>query len=414
MTSVRRRTAARTATAAALLTLILASVMTLKEIDAVGAAAAPEPASAAPAPERVVITPLAGEVGVEPVGAVKVYAVSGRLGSVSVVNEEGRPVPGEMSPDGSTWRPTVQLGYGRTYTLKAVTRGDAGPPAREVSTFTTVVPQSQASLTLTSTSGAALREGATYGVGIVVVADFDRSIPDRAAAERALAITTDPPVDGSWHWVDDRTAHWRPQQYFVPGTAVSVAANIYGLPLGDGVYGAADRAVSFRIGDSHIAVADDRTKQIQVFDNGELVRTMPTSMGKGGTQTIGATTLAFWTQRGVYTVLDKSESIVMDSSTYGLPVDSGGYRLTVDYAVRLSHNGIYLHQLDSTVWAQGNTNVSHGCLNLNADNARWFYDFAQPGDVVEVRNTGGDPLPLGLNGDWSVPWDEWLQGSALN
>ena len=79
----------------------------------------------------------------------------------------------------------------------------------------------------------------------------------------------------------------------------------------------------------------------------------------------------------------------------------------------LSHNGIYLHQLDDTVWAQGNTNVSHGCLNLNADNARWFYEFAQPGDVVEVRNTGGDPLPLGLNGDWSVPWDEWLQGSAL-
>lgn len=413
MTQVRRRTAARTATAAAFAALIGASVLTLGGTDTADAARPPEAASAAPAPERVVVTPAAGAVDVQPAGAVEVSAISGRLGSVSLLNEAGRSVPGEMSPDGSTWRPTVPLGYGRTYTLEAVTKGADGPPARKVSRFSTVAPQSQAGVTLTSTSGAELRDGATYGVGIVVVAEFDRPIPDRAAVERALTVTTDPPVVGSWYWIDDDTAHWRPQQYHAPGTTVSVAANIYGTPLGDGVYGAADRAVSFRIGDAHIAVADDDTKQIQVFDNGNLVRTMPTSMGKGGTQTIGGTTLAFWTQRGVYTVLDKAESVVMDSSTYGLPVDSGGYRLTVEYAVRLSHNGIYLHQLEDTVWAQGNTNVSHGCLNLNADHARWFYDFAQPGDVVEVRNTGGDPLPLGLNGDWSVPWDEWLQGSAL-
>ena len=43
----------------------------------------------------------------------------------------------------------------------------------------------------------------------------------------------------------------------------------------------------------------------------------------------------------------------------------------------------------------------HGCLNLSADNARWFYDFSQPGDVVEVINTGGAPLELWQNGDWA-------------
>ncbi|PND54607.1 hypothetical protein CRM90_27060 [Mycobacterium sp. ENV421] len=409
---LRRDTAARAATAAAFLALISASALILGGTDAVTTPGPPGVVSAAPVPERVVITPAAGAQNVEPAGVVKVSATGGRLRSVSLVNEAGRSVPGQMSADRTTWRPAVPLGYGRTYTLKAETRGVEGPPAQGISTFTTLAPRSQASVTLTSTSGAELRTDATYGVGIVVVAAFDRPIPDRAAAEGALTVATDPPVDGSWYWIDDRTAHWRPRQYYAPGTTVSVAANIYGAPLGNGVYGAADHAVSFRIGDSHIAIADDNTKQIQVFDNGELVRSMPTSMGKGGTRTIGGTTLAFWTQRGVYTVLDKSKSVVMDSSTYGLPVDSGGYRVTVDYAVRLSPNGIYLHQLDDTVWAQGNTDVSHGCLNLNADNARWFYDFARPGDVVEVRNTGGDPLPLGLNGDWSVPWDEWLQGGA--
>jgi hypothetical protein len=36
-----------------------------------------------------------------------------------------------------------------------------------------------------------------------------------------------------------------------------------------------------------------------------------------------------------------------------------------------------------------------------------------PGDVVEVRDTGGAPLQQWQNGDWSVPWSEWLAGSAL-
>jgi hypothetical protein len=44
----------------------------------------------------------------------------------------------------------------------------------------------------------------------------------------------------------------------------------------------------------------------------------------------------------------------------------------------------------------------------------WFFNFSVPGDVVEVRNTGGPPLQLSQNGDWSVPWDQWRKGSALN
>ena len=40
--------------------------------------------------------------------------------------------------------------------------------------------------------------------------------------------------------------------------------------------------------------------------------------------------------------------------------------------------------------------------------------FSMPGDVVEGRNTGGQPLQLSQNGDWSVPWDQWLHGSKLS
>lgn len=127
-----------------------------------------------------------------------------------------------------------------------------------------------------------------------------------------------------------------------------------------------------------------------VTSNGKTVRTMPTSMGMGGTELVNGQTISFWTQPGIYTVLDQANPVIMDSSTYGLPVNSRlGYKEKINYATRISTDGIYLHELEDTVWAQGNTNVSHGCLNLSRANAQWFYDFSLPGDVVEIRNTGG-------------------------
>jgi L,D-transpeptidase catalytic domain len=80
---------------------------------------------------------------------------------------------------------------------------------------------------------------------------------------------------------------------------------VYGISLGKGLFGQEDSRVSFRIGDAHISIADDATKQVNVYDNGALVRTMPTSMGMGGTATVAGNTMSFWTPPGVYTVIDK-------------------------------------------------------------------------------------------------------------
>ena len=77
-------------------------------------------------------------------------------------------------------------------------------------------------VSLTTTSGAALQNGGVYGIGAVVVAHFDAPVGDRGAAEQQLVVSTSPEVSGAWHWVDDRTAHWRPPQYYAPGTAVTV------------------------------------------------------------------------------------------------------------------------------------------------------------------------------------------------
>ncbi|OBH50752.1 hypothetical protein A5687_12065 [Mycobacterium mantenii] len=365
-------------------------------------------------PAQITITPGPDTRDVDPVAPVTVKADNGTLTGVDMVNESGKSIEGVMTPDNTVWKPTVPLGYGRTYTLTVTSSGVSGVAAKQVSSFSTLKPSNQTKVSFTTTSEASLRDGGTYGVGTVIVAHFDEKIADRAAAERQLSVTTNPKVEGSWYWVDDQNAHWRPERYYAPGTTVTAEAKIYGIALGDGLFGQDDTKVSFRVGDAHVSIADDATHQVSVFSNGQLQRTMPTSMGMGGTEDVGGKTISLWTPSGVYTVLDKGNPVIMDSSTFGLPKNSRlGYRETINWATKISSDGIYLHELDATVWAQGHRDTSHGCLNLNADNAKWFFGFSVPGDVVEVRNSGGPPLTLAQNGDWTLPWDQWRKGSAL-
>ncbi|WP_405498463.1 Ig-like domain-containing protein [Nocardia sp. NBC_00511] len=359
------------------------------------------------------VSPAQGSDKVDPSAPVKVNTTSGILTSVSLTNEDGKAIDGTLTPDKTAWKPNEQLGYGRTYTLKAEGEDVTGPVAPVSTTFTTITPSNQTKVYLNTTGGEAITEGGSYGVGMVIVAHFDEDITDHATAQKHLVVTTDPPVDGAWYWMDNRNAHWRPKEYWKSGTKVNVASNIYGVQVGNGLFGQEDTKINFVIGPSHVSIADDNTKQVEVYENGNLIRTMPTSMGRGGSEVIAGKTFTFWTQPGVYTVMDKANPVIMDSSSYGLPINSRlGYKEAIGWATRISTDGIYLHQLDTTVWAQGNTDTSHGCLNLNQTNAEWFFNFAQPGDVVEVRNTGGPQLQVWQNGDWGMPWDQWVAGSA--
>ncbi|QLY29539.1 L,D-transpeptidase [Nocardia huaxiensis] len=404
-----RRFRSRVATGSTLALILIASACSSEPPPAA------TPSRSAPAPAVLTMSPAPGAQDVNPAAPVSVTTSSGVLTAVTLTNDEGRVIEGTLSPDKATWRPNEPLGYGRGYTLTAQGLSVTGPTGPVTSTFGTLTPANQTRVTLTTTDGQPLAEGATYGVGAVVVAHFDEDVPNRAEAEKRLVVTTDPPVQGVWYWMDNRNAHWRPREYHKPGTRITVAADVYGAELGPGLFGQENARTSFVIGPSHVSIADDNTHQIEVFENGNLVRTMPTSMGMGGSTTVGGRTISFWTQPGVYTVLGKANPVIMDSSTYGLPVKSSlGYKETIGWATRISTDGIYLHALDSTVWAQGYTDVSHGCLNLSTENASWFFEFSQLGDVVEVRNTGGDPLEVWQNGDWGVPWELWLAGSALH
>jgi lipoprotein-anchoring transpeptidase ErfK/SrfK len=155
---------------------------------------------------------------------------------------------------------------------------------------------------------------------------------------------------------------------------------------------------------------------VKVYFDDKLVRTMPTSMGQGGTVKGKYGPIYLWTMPGTYTVINHENPATMSSDSYGLPANSPlGYAPEkVPYATKISIDGIYLHELDTTVWAQGHQNVSHGCLNLNQRNAKWFYNTSRVGDVVKVVNSGGPRLQFWQGGQWDVPWSEWLAHSALH
>ncbi len=156
----------------------------------------------------------------------------------------GKEVAGITTPDKTSWKPSEPLGYGKTYKLVVDVVDANGVATTKNTTLTTVAPSNQTRAYINTTGGASISDGGTYGVGTVVAVHFDELIGDKAAAEKSLLVTTNPPVQGSWYWVDGQNVHWRPQNYYAPGTTVSVNANIYGKQLGNGLYGQQDDTVS--------------------------------------------------------------------------------------------------------------------------------------------------------------------------
>ncbi|WJG15521.1 Ig-like domain-containing protein [Gordonia sp. Swx-4] len=338
---------------------------------------------------------LAPNAVVEPGLPIVVTASRGALTNVRIPTASGRPLAGSLSEDGSTWTSTQPLGYSKRYVVQAEAVGVGG---RSVVSqrFTTTSPESL-------TSAAILGEE-TVGIAHTIGVRFADPIPDRKKAQAAITVSSDPQMQGAFYWISDSEVRWRPERFWTPGTKVSVAVNIYGVNLGDGLYGDENLSYDFTIGRAQEIVADDNTKTIVVKRDGKVIRTMPTSFGKDSTPT----------PRGIYMIGDRVEHIIMDSSTYGVPVESAaGYRTPVQWAVQMSYSGIYMHGAPWSMSAQGNSNVSNGCPNLSPADAEWLVKNTLRGDPVTVKNTNADTLS-GVDGlgDWNIPWSQWKKGNA--
>jgi lipoprotein-anchoring transpeptidase ErfK/SrfK len=347
-------------------------------------------------PAALAVAPADRAENVAPGDPVSVTATDGKLTQVQVTNQDGKAVAGALAPDGSKWESAEPLGYGKSYTVKATGESADGKPATTASTFSTAKPGRQVSVSINPT------DGQTVGVGQPLAFYFSSSVQDKAAAEKAIEITTEPKVEGAFYWFRDNEVHWRPQEYWKPGTKISINADIYGKALGPGLFGKEDRKSTVTIGQKVVAVADGATFQMTVMVNDQVVKTVPISMGKRTHET----------PNGTYVVMTEQQNYTMDSGTYGVPADApGGYRTKVAVASRLSNSGVFYHSAPWSVRQQGFSNVSHGCINMSTENSKWMQEIGNKGDVFIVKNSGGKPLqPWDGLGDWQVSWPDWLKG----
>ncbi|WP_241245622.1 MULTISPECIES: L,D-transpeptidase [Protofrankia] len=307
---------------------------------------------------------------------------------------------GQLSEDGRTWTSTGGLFADTQYQVSAATSpvNDIAGTTTTAATFTTINPAKPFKVSWEPAAGQ------TIGIGTPVTLTFNGPVPDRAAVQKRLVVTTDPPVTGAWNWSSDRTVRWRPQQYWKSGTKVHVEANLAGLDLGGNRFGVKDRAMDFVIGPAQISYVDAATHTMKVYRNGVLQKTMAVSLGKPSSPTMD----------GPHNVLGTAQTVIMDSATVGIPKgDPDYYYETVQWNVQFTSGGEYVHSAPWSVGAQGQNNVSHGCVNASPADAEWFYRFSRLGDIIDVRNTGRPPDTSQLGNEWSISWQRWVAGSAL-
>ncbi|WP_444852170.1 L,D-transpeptidase [Streptomyces sp. NPDC000229] len=364
--------------------------------------------------DTIRVMPDDGAKGVAPDGRVEVRVPSGRLERVEVVKvEDDRPVrvPGAISEDGLRWRPVpgTRLALAAKYRVDAVALDGHGRRSARHTTFTTAVPEHRF-------IGYFKPENrSTVGTGMIVSFGFSRPIENRAAVERAIRVTSRPPVEVVGHWFGKERLDFRPRAYWKPGTEVTVDLRLRDVEAAPGVYGIQRKTVGFTVGRSQISRVDAEKHTMEVRRDGRLVTTLPITAGAPKTTTYN----------GRMVVTELFDVTRMNGATVGFKDKDGKgeYDIKdVPHAMRLTDSGTFLH---GNYWAPestfGRANVSHGCVGLrdvkggSADSpAGWFFDRTLIGDVVEVVNSKDRKVsPDNGLGGWNMDWTRWRAGSAL-
>ncbi|GAB2529577.1 L,D-transpeptidase [Nocardia heshunensis] len=203
--------------------------------------------------------------------------------------------------------------------------------------------------------------GQTVGIAAPVTVQFAKAVTDRAQAEAMVDVRAENSLAGHFTWLDDRQLMWQPANYLPASAPITVFAG--------------RQHIKFQTNGGTTADADMSAHTFTVWING-VARTMPASMGKPGRET----------PVGTFPVLSHERSVTFDSRTIGIPLSSPeGYLITGEFAERLTWGGVYVHSAPWSVDSQGNSNVSHGCINLAPADAEWYYDNVSIGDPVTTH-----------------------------
>ncbi len=342
----------------------------------------------------------AGAKAWDPSKPLVISARAGQLTDVEVRDHDGHKVPGEVLGQGTMWRSdTALLDYDTAYTVRARAVDVVGLATRKSARFRTADPKDLVYSSITPYNHQVV------GVGMPIIVSFDAPVPNRAAAERQLSVKTSPQTVGAWYWVNDQMVRWRPKAYWRSGTDVVVRSQLTGVNLGDGTWGNDDDRVKFSVGTRLVSTVNIAKHNMVVVRGDDVIRKIPVTTGKVG-----------WdTRNGIKVIMSKQRNVVMDAAT--LDVDSGDpeyYRLDVEYAMRLTWSGEYIHAAPWSEVSQGVENVSHGCTGISQADAAWFYNLSKVGDVIQYVGGHREMEPWNGYTDWTMSWSDWKQGSALS
>jgi lipoprotein-anchoring transpeptidase ErfK/SrfK len=342
---------------------------------------------------------------------VQLVVSDGSFASVQATSSDGQELDGGVSGDGTSWSSTAAPKPGTSYAVTATLKDSQGQTHNATSSFTVAQVPSDQRVAFSVTPS----DGSTVGIGQPIVVRFLTPITQRADIEKVMLVAArtpgGQPVAGSWHWLGSQEVHWRPQQFWTPGTKVTLDMKIAGVKASANRYGRKDYSQTFTIGASHVTKVDGVTHRVMVYRGGQLVDNWPGGTGRPGLETYS----------GTYIVLGKSASIQMDSCSARITCDKKNpdyYNETEYWATRVTASGTFLH---AASWdgLLGKANVSHGCIHLSDASAQDFYNHSVIGDVVIVSNTGRGPQERintqdpGLI-DWNLSWATWTAGSALH
>jgi lipoprotein-anchoring transpeptidase ErfK/SrfK len=323
----------------------------------------------------------------------------GTVDAVTLTEQGGGKVRGAMRPDGSSWLPDEPLKLGKTYTANVTASDSEGRTVTRTTTFSTMTSADNRVPT-----GLNMLDSDTdsYGVAMPVAVRFDEEVPKsaRPAVERRLFLTSSPSQPGAWRWFTGREVLYRPQNYWQPGTKLSVRALLDGVPLGNGRYGDRDHTATGTIGREFTMKVDNKSKSMSVYQSGKLLKTMPVSLGKPSTPS----------SSGTMVIMERARQTIFDTFAELGPRE--GYRINIQWAQRITWGGQFIHSAPWSVWDQGRDNVSHGCINLSPSNAQWLFEHTKVGDPITVQGTEAKLDPGDGWTAWNMSWAEYLKGAS--
>jgi len=215
---------------------------------------------------------------------------------------------------------------------------------------------------------------------------------------------------GAWMWQSNSSAVFRQKGFWQGHATITIKFTLKGVDLYESKQFryigriSTNRTYVLHTTRAFVAKVNAVTDRMKVFIDGHLVKNFPVSLGKKG----------FETRSGIKTVMEKYATRHMTSKMLGITDPADQYTVDAPWAVRLTWSGEFVHGAPWAAYRIGKWNGSHGCTNLLAADAKWFYDHSFLGDPVITTGTNRSMEANNtVGGDFNIPWSTWLAHSQL-